>query len=133
MCRIKYHLSVKSSLYRVRIIEQACVVISPTSYPVLHHFPIVRADVVHGLGNDRSIIVAASMGFRRSCTDRTRTFEVVPFPRASPRQAPRFPGSNKLTSSPSEIGLIAQISPENMSLSHLNIALGQQLARSLSP
>ena len=54
------------------------MVISPTSYPVVHHFSIVRADVVNALGDDRPIVVAASTSFRRSRTDRTRAFEVVP-------------------------------------------------------
>lgn len=78
MCRIEYHLPVKSSLYGVQIIEQACVVISPTSYPVVHHFPMVRADIGHGHGDDRPVVVAAGTSFRRPRTDRTRAFEVVP-------------------------------------------------------
>ena len=77
--RIKNHLPVKSGLYGVQIIEQACVVVSPMSYPVVHHFSIVRADILDCRGDNCPIDVAPSTSIRRSRTDRTRAFEVVHF------------------------------------------------------
>ncbi|KAF8263383.1 hypothetical protein EI94DRAFT_592099 [Lactarius quietus] len=74
--RIEDLFAVKSGLYGVRVVEQACMVISPTSYPVLHYFPIVRADIRHGFGDDRPI-VSPRRSFRRPRTDGTRPFEVV--------------------------------------------------------
>ena len=55
------------------------MVVSPTRYPIVHHFPIVRTDVVHRYAVGRPIVVAPSTNFRISRTDRTGAFEVVSF------------------------------------------------------
>jgi hypothetical protein len=79
MRRIEDHLAVKSGLDGVQIVEQACMVVPPTRYPVVHRLPIVRADIHHGHGDHWPVLVAPSTRFRRSRTDRTRAFEVVCF------------------------------------------------------
>jgi len=55
------------------------MVASAVLYPVVHHFPIILANIQHGLVEDGPVFLAASASFRRFPTGRTRAFEVVAF------------------------------------------------------
>jgi len=75
--RVKNHLLVKGLLYSVEVIWQPRTIVSLVYYPVLHDFPIVRANISYGCGDDRSFFVTAIALFRGPPTDRTRAFEVI--------------------------------------------------------
>jgi hypothetical protein len=53
------------------------MVVSSILYPVLHHFPVVFANIIHRHGNGRPIFITAIPSLRRPPTDQTRALEVV--------------------------------------------------------
>src|SRR6266403_565978 len=75
--RVENHLPVKGLLYCVEVIWQPPTVISLVSYPVLHDFPVVLANIIYGCGDDRPFFVTAIAHFRGPPTDGTCAFEVI--------------------------------------------------------